>query len=69
MTCLEDIEIILNVAELMLKDDDEEELCTRLAIAFLLVAVKLLIRILIRKLGRVRWRRADKKRGDGNGTA
>jgi len=59
-TFLEDIETILNVAEWMLNNDDEKELSTRIAIAFFLVAVKLIIRVLIKKLGRVRW----KKRGD-----
>ena len=47
---LDDVSILLNIAEILLQDDEEKEICLRLIIALFVLTVKLLLREVIRRM-------------------
>ena len=48
---LDDAELLLNIAEILLQDDEEKkEICLRLIIALFVLTVKLLLREVIRRM-------------------
>jgi len=60
---LDDVELLLNIAEILLQDDEEgveKEICLRLITALFVLTVKLLLKEVIR---RVRKMRKNKKGG------
>ena len=54
---LDDVELLLNIAEILLQDDEEgveKEICLRLITALFVLTVKLLLKEVIRRVRRMR---------------
>jgi len=62
---LDDVELLLNIAEILLQDDEEgveKEICLRLITALFVLTVKLLLKEVIRRV-RKRMRKNEKEGG------